>query len=155
VITDAQAAVAMKDLGLIRRRLEALPRVFPTKEAYVQDFSDTTTVLAGGVWQTARTLEIPAQKRAIVKYLAMDTQNAAAAFLLRFRFVVNGTTTINYASPPYMFSNVSQPSQIWLDVDQQNVVELQFKNLDNTTSYTVNSRMIAWSWDLVIVDRGR
>ena len=146
-----------RDIAIIRRRLDSLPRIKPSQDAYVQDFIDQTTVatLGAGVtpaWVTARTIDIPPQKRAVVRYFAYEGDRPAAIFYTRFRFIVNGAGGTNYQSPPVAFSSIQNPTEIWIDADQQNTIELQFKNFDQTLGYLITSRIVCWSWDLLMIE---
>ena len=147
-----------RDIAIIRRRLDSLPRIKPSQDSYVQDFLDSTTVAAPLtpttplVWVTARTIDVPPQKRAVVKYFAYEGDRPAALFFTRFRFVVNGAGGTNYQSPPIAFASIQNPTEIWIDADQQNTIELQFKNFDQTIGYLIFSRVVCWSWDLLMVE---
>ena len=143
-----------RDIALIRRRVDAFARIQPTQDAYVQDLLTQTTVapplLVGDpfVWVDAVTITIPAQKKAVIKRFAMEADRPAGLYMVRWRFVINGAGGTNYQSPPVSFGTISQPSEIWIDADQQNTITLQFKNFDQTISYTLTTRIVLWSWDI-------
>jgi len=138
------------NIAWIRRHMDAMPGVVAPAESYKQDLCDATTVLAGvpDTWVTARSVVVPAQKRAVVRYLAIDSNTVAAGVFIRFRFTVNGQPTLAYQSPPFIFGDLTHPSEIWFDVSQQNTLALQLRNLDMTTGYLVMTRMVLWTWDI-------
>lgn len=138
------------NIAIMRRHLDAMPSIEPPAASYTQDLPGATNVAAGdpNAWFTVVSIEVPAQKRAVVRYLALDCNTPAAPAFIRFRFTINGSPTLNYQSPPYIFGDLTHPSKIWIDVPQQNVVALQLRNLDVTTGYLVLSRLILWSWDV-------
>lgn len=134
-------------------RKPILPQEFAPWGSYPQDFLDLTnvpftTTPGTTAWVDVRSFKVEAQKRAMVAYFAMTSNNDTADIFIRFRFLVNGNVLTNYQAPPVNFGIVAQPSRIWIQLEQENILTLQLGSMDDTITYAVSTRLTLWTWDL-------
>jgi len=156
-MTVAQDIRAIRDA--LRR--QTLPQEVPVWGAYPQDFQDITlcpfTPVAGTTqWTLVRAYAVPAQKRAVVRYFGMTVPNLAANVFIRWRFLVNGSPMTSYQGSPVNFVGLSQPGNVWIQLDQENTVALEIGNVSDTAGWWACTRFVLWTWDAAPApERGR
>lgn len=142
--------VSAEDLGLY-----LLPQEFPPRNATVVDQILNVLVPLGGAPTVAGfNYRVPANRRGVLRKLAVDTFDPAGIPFTQFSVRRSGAPVPNYQNDDVPIGTVGEPTWVWVEFDGDQVFEVVLTNSSATQGYQTYVRAVLWFWD-VIEERGR
>ena len=143
---------SVEDLGLY-----VLPQEFIPRNATFVDQASSPIVPFGipGVPGTALAFDylVPANRRGVIRRLAVDPADPAAIPSIRFSVLRSGSPVPNYQNAEVPMGTIGQPDLVSAQFDGDQRMQILILNT-SAFDFEVFVRVVAWFWD-VIEERGR
>lgn len=141
---------SLEDLGLY-----VLPQAIPPRNSTVVDQIRSVLVPFGGAPTAAGfNYRVPANRRGVLRLLAVDTFEPAGIPFITFSVQRSGSPVPNYQNADIPLGTVGEPTWVWAEFDGDQIFEVTLVNSSLTTGYQTYVRAVLWFWD-VLEMRGR